>query len=508
MSSFAPSVGVAPQLLTAIVAASLLVGCVAPPAAPPQAASRVIAFGTPVVVDAERMGGEPTMAIGPDGTILICSPHGTANGTKLWRSQDGGASFHFVGLDLAGRSPSGRIIRAGPGDLGGNDCHLSATPEGRWYLADLWVGSASVSRSTDGGTTWSGTPFSHLTPPVDRPWVLASGANEVFVASQQPTLAAEGFGAEAPPVGGIWVARSTDGGATFPTQSLVTDNGARLGFQSNLAEGPGGLYIAYPMKVGEGRLAIVVARSEDRGASWSERVAAEQAFFPGQCFSPLSIFPTMAADATGGVYVAWSLQNPLTNRTDLFVAASADGGDRWNAPIMIADREGTRLFPWIAARGPGQLGLAWYETNVSLVTWRSDDVEGDLRLSCVAPGPEDSPWSIRFASMDDARDPAPRWDEVLVQPEPVTRDRYLHRPYAELLGLAFDPQGRAAVAYVADVPEGIARPMFALQEPGPPGGPAGAPGATGDLGPWLVPSAKTGPAASGGPHPPPNFRTR
>jgi len=36
-----------------------------------------------------------------------------------------------------------------------------------------------------------------------------------------------------------------------------------------------------------------------------------------------SVFPTVAADAKGGVYVASSWVNPATHRADLFFAASA-----------------------------------------------------------------------------------------------------------------------------------------------------------------------------------------
>ena len=40
----------------------------------------------------------------------------------------------------------------------------------------------------------------------------------------------------------------------------------------------------------------------------------------------------------------------------------------------------------------------------------------------------------------------------------------LDRPYAEVLQVRFTPDGRAATAYVADVKEGTARPMFAIQD--------------------------------------------
>jgi hypothetical protein len=228
-----------------------------------------------------------------------------------------------------------------------------------------------------------------------------------------------------------------------------------MGHNSNLARDAHNLYLVYSKKVGDGRLAMMSATSSDQGATWSQHVIAEQRFFPGQCFSPLSIFPAVAGDGAGGVYAAWVLINPETNRQDLFMAASKNGGSTWNKPVLVTDRGGTRLYPWIASDGPGRAGLAWFETNATTILKQNG-------MSCGRDTPANAAWYLHYAHLDDALADKPTFTDVLVQSEPVHKGS-LGRPYAEVLQVRYTSDGHAVTAYVADVPQGKARPMFAIQ---------------------------------------------
>jgi hypothetical protein len=340
--------------------------------------------------------------------------------------------------------------------MGGGDCDLGTDASGRVYLADSWLGGVSVSSSSDRGATWRGAPLSVAYSPLDRPWVLGGDKDEVFVTAAQPSTLKDGaLGLNAPANGGIFVARSTDGGQTFRTVQAVGNEG-RLTLNSNIAGDTQHLYLMYGKKVSDGKLAVMVAVSSDRGTTWEQRVVAEQNYLPGACSSPLNIFPVVAADGSGGVYLAWALENADSRRVDLFMASSRDGGATWSKPVLVADRPGTRYFPWIAADGPGRVGLVWYETNATLL-WKPGD-----GLSCTTSTPPDAAWFLRYAFSGNALDEAPAFAETLVQSGP-THLGTLGQPYAEVLQVRFTPDGRAATAYVADVPEGKARPMFAIQ---------------------------------------------
>lgn len=417
------------------------------------------------LIDKERFGSEPSVALGPGGSVFVCGPSGLGFGSDLWVSADEGASFRYVGTRVYTGAPQTPlwipytpVIRSGGGDLGGGDCDVGVDAGGRAYLVDLWLGGVSIASSGDRGATWTGLPVSTLPGVTDRPWVLGGDKDEVFVTASwggQGTNI-EQYGLNMPPAGGIWVARSTDGGQTFPHQALAAGNDHRLGLNSNIAQVGDDLYVMYAKKVAEGRFAIMVAASHDRGASWVQRSVTEQDFYAGQCFAPFNIFPVIAADDAGGVYVAWAYEDPRTDRFDLFMAASADGGETWNDPVRVTDRPGTRAFPWIAAQGPGRVGLVWYETNATI-----HRRTGDL-YACNEEHPADAAWHLHYAFSANALDVTPTFTDILVQPEPVHVGE-LGRPYAEVLQVRFTADGRAATAYVADVPEGKARPMFAIQ---------------------------------------------
>ena len=414
------------------------------------------------VIDPARIGFELGPTIGLDGTIYVCGLRGVGHGTNLWVSWDNGTSFQYVGRDpnaglpMQDQLPSAPVIRSGTGDVGGGDCDMTVDTGGRVYLADLWAGSISISSSTDGGRSWRGVPASILTGFTDRPWIVGGDKDEVFVSgSTFNAISDAGFSI---PIGGMYVARSTDGGFTFPQTVLAVPNTDRIGVNGNIAWNGERLYLPYTKKTGEGKLALMVAVSADRGATWEQRVIAEQSFFPGQCVAPTNLFPVAATDTAGGVYVSWVLTNPDTERSDLFMVASPDEGDTWNAPIMLTDRAGSRAFPWIAVKAPGSVGVTWYETSVGVLR------QSRGPASCGETTPEDAEWFLHYASSTDALTAVPTFAETIVQPQPIHLGE-LDRPYGEVLQMRFAPDGRAVIAYIADVNEGRARPMLAVQIP-------------------------------------------
>src|SRR4051794_4892539 len=99
-------------------------------------------FGTPTVVTSLN-GGEPGIDVATDGTIYVNAPSGllsNAPGSPSWvfRSSDGGATW--VQTPASGRANL----------PGGGDSDISLDPAtGALAMTDLWLGSATVSKSTD-----------------------------------------------------------------------------------------------------------------------------------------------------------------------------------------------------------------------------------------------------------------------------------------------------------------------------------------------------------------------
>lgn len=478
------------------IAAGLLVlmaGCLSAPSggetvASPRAHASSIEFSR-TAIDVQRLAQEPALQFASNGDAYVCAPHGPGKGSDLWRRLAGSSGFEYVGMPLLPPYYRGPVLRSGTGDVGGGDCDVAVDSGGRVYFVDGWVGSLSVSSSDDRGRTWRGVPLTLPYAPLDRPWAVGGAPDEVFISAAEIQYSDVDGGLGMPPVGGIWVARSTDGGLTFPQQVLAVSNGGRIGLNGNIAAGAGSLYVVYSEKVGEGKLAMMVAVSSDHGMTWEQREVARQDFYPGQCLSPLDVFPVVAADESGGVYLAWVLINPQTQRQDLFFASSSDSGKSWSSPSMLTDRAGTREFPWLVVGSPSRVGVVWYETNVTRVYHQTD------ALDCGSNFPPDAEWFLHYAFSSSARDASPAFVESIVQPDPVSVGDL---PYGagEFPQVEFDPAGHAAIAYVANLREGKSLPVFALQETGPVGrvAPASPSGAargvsTGGLAPSCSPCA-------------------
>jgi BNR repeat-like domain len=299
-------------------------------------------------------------------------------------STDGGRSFTDGG---ALPNPSGFA------NLG--DPWLGSDRQGTMYYSTLTVGGiglnleVGVSRSTNGGRSWSTPAFAS---PND-PNLFYSGDKDALTTGPDPATKSrdnvyvswDDFVFD-PATGnafaGLPVARSVDGGRTFTiayADRFVSDPtscsfGQYLGAQPFVDPSSGALYVFAeqfrvddPGCTGGGNLVVsqVVVKSTDGGQTFGPVVkvadinlASALILGPAQVMR-VAEFPTPAL-LGGKLYVAWN--ESAAGRDHLALATSADGGASWSPKSSVTSGAGDEVQPALTADQSG-LHLAYYQRN-------------------------------------------------------------------------------------------------------------------------------------------------
>ena len=157
-------------------------------------------FGAPVVVTQQDVS-EPGIDVASDGTIYVNGPSGLLSNlpgspSPVFRSTDGGATWIQTPASLRALFP------------GGGDSDISIDPAtGALYMTDLWLGSSTVSSSTDKAQSWVANPVQG-TIVQDRQWIATTGNKVVYHVTHQIPA-------------GLVVSKSVDGALTFPLQVVA-----------------------------------------------------------------------------------------------------------------------------------------------------------------------------------------------------------------------------------------------------------------------------------------------
>lgn len=187
--------------------------------------------------------------------------------------------------------------------------------------------------------------------------VATADAREVYLLWQEIIFSGGSHGGE------IFFARSRDGGRTFGdpvnlSNSIAGDGKGRLTrrYWSNgsldLAMGPEGhLYAAWTDYDGD----LWFRRSTDKGESFSDRVRVAG----GEDAAPAR-GPSLAVDAEGAVYLAWTVGED--EAADIRFATSADQGRSFGAPRIVFDSGGHSDAPKVAVDGEGTVHLVYAES--------------------------------------------------------------------------------------------------------------------------------------------------
>ena len=315
-----------------------------------------------IVEQSGFLAREPMLVEHPAG-ILFLTGYGDP-GPRLARSSDGGATWSNVDV---GPEAAGAV--------GNSDVDLAIARDGTLYFAAMTYDRAkhegtriAVGASRDAGATWTWNVVSK-TRRDDRPWIDVSPDGTAHLIWNDGR--------------GVNHAVSRDRGATWQQRPRIHPEGG----SSHLAIGPAGdIAVRLAPLSASGfthhPAADLIAISRDGGTTWTTRPApgTRSWTFPLVESDPMPRWvEPLAWDASGALYSLW------TDRTGLWLARSADRGATW-ATWRLAEGGHVRYFPYLAARGKGELAATWFsgfEEHITVHVARIDVPEdgGTPRLT-------------------------------------------------------------------------------------------------------------------------------
>jgi hypothetical protein len=329
-----------------------------------------------------------------------------ANLDGVASSTNGGTSFTDLGW-----------VPNNPGDVNLGDPWLAADGAGNFYYSSLTAEAATasllvgVSKSTDGGKTWS--PLKPIPPPggqmfysADKDALTVGPSGTLFDVWDDFT-----FNKVAGPLSGLPVARSTDGGQSwsvsyasqipiFPgcgfdqwigAQPLVTPDGTVYDAAERLTVSNPSCQFPPPPQT----QSIWIFASKDGGATWGPGVKIADVgsstqgmgafqLGPGKFMRNIE-FPTLAA-RKGKIYAAWN--DGTSGHSHIMVGTSADGGTSWTTtavtsgsldeaqPALTADNSGVYVLYYqigLGTNGEGALD-AWVSRSENGTSWSAKRV--------------------------------------------------------------------------------------------------------------------------------------
>jgi hypothetical protein len=326
---------------------------------------------------------ETSIAINPNNPSQIVAGSNEIDRLPMraYFSSNGGKSWGAVDLPLPPPlTNNGFDFGSDPGvawDTQGNVYYS-------WIVVFFSSGGAingtemAVSRSSDGGKTWTNTYFNLQTGTAqfdDKPmvtvddWAGSPHRNTIYAGWDHTSF----FNGKPASSNGILVARSTNGGVSFSVANATPLNNGPAGdiAADPFASPDGALHVAYSNYLGS---TIQIVTSEDGGQTFTTPVtiAADQIGFaigiPAQNSRQVLEYPACGSDGAGRLSCSW-IDGTVSSGVDVLVASSGESGTTWGAPQRLVDpaKFGTvdHFNQWLAVDpSDGSINVSFYDTRI------------------------------------------------------------------------------------------------------------------------------------------------
>jgi hypothetical protein len=337
-------------------------------------------------------------------TWLAADPNNPWHVVGVWqqdRWSNGGASGLATGVSFdgghnwtIGAAPFTRCSGGNPGNGGdferASDPWITFAPDGKVFQIALQINNSNgkqavaVSRSSDGGLTWSNSiPLieeTSTTAQNDKESITADPHDARYVYAVWDRLA--GLNSRNPNDfrGPALFSRTVDGGATWETARTIFDpgpNAQTIGNQivvlpdGTLVDVLAIIYLAASPLVRDERPYVAVLRSADKGLTWSDPIVVStnetvgvSNVKNGIAVRSGGILPSIAVDpVSGALYVVWADARFSAHQRDgIVLSRSSDGGRTWTSPAQVNQVPQVQAFtPAVAVGRGGELAIAYYD---------------------------------------------------------------------------------------------------------------------------------------------------
>ena len=290
---------------------------------------------------------EPMVVEHPSGALFVAGFGSQVTGVDpraiphLFKSDDAGATWSRV-----------EVGTPEEGAIGNSDVDLAIGPDGTLYFVSMGFDRTTsegthvaIGVSHDVGASWSWTLLSD-TRLDDRPWVVVAPDGTAHVIWNDGS--------------GVCHAVSTDGGETWMERDRIHPKGG----SSHLAMGPNGELAVRisPISGSANQFDAgldLIAVSTDDGVTWSQHPIPGEIEWDPTLSDPNAVprwVEPLAWDASGALHHLWSEGQTVQ------LGRSGDQGETWST-WLVAEDATVAYFPFLTARGPGELAATWFSGN-------------------------------------------------------------------------------------------------------------------------------------------------
>ncbi len=311
-----------------------------------------------------NIASEPAIRADGAGRFFGSSENGLGGGTVAFRSTDGGAHYTTLVSPngVSQTNDTGFAPGGGDTDLAVAP-DTNANGFYNVYVASLSLANVDVSTSTDGGATWTLNPVTTPETIDDREWIAADTSNKVCISyhdapqgitvgcSTDAGLTFTQFASALDVDHAFQISENEIGNlAIDPTSHVIYQTYSAITTAAETACAPQLGVVAGTCNYH----GVYMAVSTDGGATFTDYPVYVN---PDPTVGYGHQFVNVSVDRAGNVYSVY------TDDHHVYYSFSTDHGRTWSGPYLITTTSGTQIFPWSTAGDAGKLDVVYYQTN-------------------------------------------------------------------------------------------------------------------------------------------------